>query len=257
MKVVILCGGFGTRLAEETDRIPKPMVLIGKMPILWHIMKIYDHFAFTEFFLTLGYKGEIIKKFFLNYHLLSGDLLINTKSGKILKYSSFSEDWDVHLIDTGLNTMTGGRIKRLETFLKGDTFMMTYGDGVANIDLKKLIEFHKSHGKLATVTAVKPRTRFGELEYKNGKVINFTEKPKIHESRISGGYFVLEPEVLNYIEGDETIWERDPIERLVKEGELMAYEHDGFWQCMDNIRELRYLRELWANNKAPWKVWDF
>lgn len=255
MKVVILCGGFGTRLAEETDRIPKPMVRIGKMPILWHIMKIYDHYGFKEFYLTLGYKGEIIKEFFLNYHLLSDDLVINTKSGEVVKYSSFSEDWNVHLIDTGLNTMTGGRIKHLEKFLKDETFMLTYGDGVSNIDLNELLKFHHSHGKLATITAVKPRTRFGELECVSSRVKSFSEKPQIQEKRINGGFFVLEPDVLDYLEGNETIWEGTPLKRLVKDGELMAYQHDGFWQCMDNVRELRYLQELWESNKAPWKKW--
>jgi len=255
MKVVILCGGFGTRLAEETDKIPKPMVRIGKMPILWHIMKIYDYYGFNDFYLTLGYKSEVIKEFFLNYHLLSDDLVINTKSGDIIKYSSFSEDWNVHLIYTGHNTMTGGRVKRLERFLKDETFMMTYGDGVSNINLKKALEFHRSHGKLATVTAVKPRTRFGELTESNGKVTHFSEKPKVHDAKINGGFFILEPGVLNYIEGDSTIWERKVMDALFNEGELMAYNHDDFWQCMDNVREFRYLKDLWENKVAPWKIW--
>lgn len=255
MKVVILCGGLGTRLAEETDKIPKPIVRIGKMPILWHIMKIYYNYGFREFCLSLGYKSEIIKQFFLNYHLMSDDLLINTKSGKIIKHSSLSEDWDVHLIDTGINTDTGGRIKRLMQFLKDETFMMTYGDGVANINIKKLVDFHKSHGKLATITAVRPLARFGEMVFEGKKVIEFKEKPIIKNSFISGGFFVLEPKVLDYIENDKQRWEAEPLENIAKDGELMAYFHEGFWQCMDNVRDLRYLSELWEIGKAPWKIW--
>jgi glucose-1-phosphate cytidylyltransferase len=256
MKIVILCGGFGTRLAEETDQIPKPMVEIGKMPILWHIMKIYYHYGFDNFYLALGYKGEIVKRFFLNYHLLSDNLEINTKTGKITKHSYLSEDWNAHLIDTGLETMTGGRIKRLEKYLKDETFMMTYGDGVSDINLKNLLKFHQSHGKLATVTAIRPLGRFGELVIDRDYVNKFIEKPERKENRISGGFFVLEPEVLDYIEGDHIIWERGPLEQLAKENQLMAYKHDGFWQCMDNIRELRYLRKLWEEIKAPWKIWE-
>lgn len=255
MKVVILCGGLGTRLAEETDKIPKPIVRIGKMPILWHIMKIYDHYGFREFYLTLGYKGEIIKEFFLNYHLMSDDLVINTKSGKIIKHSSLSEDWDVHLIDTGLYTNTAGRLKKLKDFLKDDTFMMTYGDGVANVNIKKLVDFHKSHGKLATLTAVKPIARFGEMIIQDNKIIKFEEKPVSKNSYINGGFFVLEPEVLDYVTSDSIRWEHDPLENIAKDGQLMAYFHDDFWQCMDNIRDLRFLQELWENNKAPWKIW--
>lgn len=255
MKVLILCGGFGTRLAEETDKIPKPMVEIGEMPILWHIMKMYSHYEFNEFFLTLGYKGEMIKRFFLNYHLLSDDLVINTKSGSITKHSRFSEDWDVHLINTGVDTMTGGRIKRLERFLKEKTFMMTYGDGVADVNLKALLNFHRKHGKLATLLSVRPPARFGGLKYKGDQITAFMEKPQIEEGRINGGFFVLEPKVLDYIEGDKTIWEREPLEKLAKEGELMAYHHNGFWQCVDTVRDLRYLRQL-EMEEAPWKVWE-
>ena len=255
MKVVILCGGFGTRLAEETDKTPKPMVRIGKMPILWHIMKTYYHYDFREFLLTLGYKGEVIKHFFLDYHLMSDDLVINTKSGKIIKHSSLSEDWDIHLIDTGIETDTGGRIKRLTEFLKDETFMMTYGDGVSNINIKKLADFHKSHGKLATITAVRPPARFGEMVFDDKKVIDFKEKPIIQDGFISAGFFVLEPKVLDYIEGDSSRWEKEPLEKLAKDGELMAYFHDGFWQYMDNIRDLRYLQDIWAQKKAPWKIW--
>lgn len=256
MKVVILAGGFGTRLAEETDIIPKPMVEIGGKPILWHIMKIYAHFGFNEFIIALGYKGELIKDFFMKYHFLSNSFTVNIKSGEITEHSEMDDDWIVHLVNTGLETMTGGRIKRLAKWLADETFMMTYGDGVSNVNLKDLLRFHRSHGKLATVTAVRPPARFGEMVFEDDKVIKFTEKPKIEESWISGGFFVLEPEVLNYIEGDDTHWEREPLERLAEEGQLMAYRHDSFWQCMDNIRDLRYLRKLWDEGNAAWKLWE-
>ena len=255
LKVVILAGGFGTRLAEETDIIPKPMVEIGGKPILWHIMKHYAHFGFNEFIIALGYKEELIKDFFLNYHYLSDSLTVNTKSGEITKHNNVVDDWTVHLVDTGLKTMIGGRIKRLAKLLKGETFMLTYGDGVSNVDLKDLLRFHRSHGKLATVTAIRPPARFGEMVFDGDNVTKFAEKPKVEESWISGGFFVLEPEVLNYIRGDDTVWEREPLERLAEDGQLMAYRHDGFWQCMDNIRELRYLRDLWDEDKATWKLW--
>jgi glucose-1-phosphate cytidylyltransferase len=256
MKVVILAGGFGTRLAEETDVIPKPMVEIGGKPILWHIMKIYAHFGFSEFFIALGYKGELIKDFFMKYHFLSNSLTVDIKSGEIIEHGANKDNWIVHLVDTGLETKTGGRIKKLEQKLKDDTFMMTYGDGVSNMDLRDLLRFHKSHGKLATVTAVHPPARFGEMVFDGNRVVKFSEKRKIEESWISGGFFVLEPGVLDYIDGANTWWEREPLERLAQEGELMAYRHNGFWQCMDNIRDLRYLRKLWDEGKAPWKLWD-
>ena len=258
MKVVILAGGMGTRLAEETDIIPKPMVEIGGKPILWHILKHYAYFGFNEFVIALGYKQEIIKDFFMNYHFLSNSFTVNIKSGEITEHSEMDDDWITHLVDTGLETMTGGRIKRLAKWLADETFMMTYGDGVSNVNLKDLLRFHRSHGKLATVTAVRPPARFGEMvfEAEGDKVIKFAEKPKIEESWISGGFFVLEPGVLNYIEGNGTHWEREPLERLAKEGQLMAYRHDGFWECMDNIRELRYLRKLWGEGKAAWKLWE-
>ena len=258
MKIVILAGGFGTRLAEETDIIPKPMVEIGGKPILWHIMKYYAYFGFNEFIIALGYKGEIIKDFFMKYHFLSNSFTVNIKSGEITEHSEMDDDWITHLVDTGLETMTGGRIKRLEKWLADETFMMTYGDGVSNVNLKDLLRFHRSHGKLATVTAVRPPARFGEMvfEAEGDKVIKFAEKPKIEESWISGGFFVLEPGVLDYIESDDTHWEREPLERLAKEGQLMAYRHDSFWQCMDNIRDWRYLRKLWEEGKAAWKLWE-
>ena len=256
MKVIIPAGGFGTRLAEETDIIPKPMVEIGGKPILWHIMKCYAYYHFSEFIIALGYKGEIIKDFFMNYHFLSNCFTVNTKSGKITDHNEIKDDWIVHLIDTGLKTMTGGRIKRLEKWLNKETFMMTYGDGVSNVNLKNLLEFHRSHGKMATVMATRPPSRFGGLRFERNKVKEFIEKPQIGEGWINGGFFVLEPKILNYIEDDNTIWERKPLERLAKEGQLLAYPHDGYWQCMDNVRELRNLRDLWNKENAPWKIWE-
>jgi len=256
MKVVILAGGLGTRLAEETDIIPKPMVKIGGKPILWHIMKIYAYFGFNEFIIALGYKSEIIKDFFMKYHFISNSFTVNTRSGELTEHSEMKDNWIVHLVDTDLETMTGGRIKRLAKWLADQTFMMTYGDGVSNVNLKDLLRFHRSHGKLATVTAVRPPARFGEMVFDGDKIIKFTEKPKIEESWVSGGFFVLEPEVLNYIEGDDTHWEREPLERLSGDGQLIAYRHDGFWQCMDNIRDLRYLRKLWDKDNAAWKLWS-
>ena len=255
IKTVILAGGFGTRLAEETDTVPKPMVEIGGKPILCHIMKYYGYFGFNEFIIALGYKGDVIKDFFLNYHYLTDSLTVNTKSGEITRHNKGVDDWIVHLVDTGLETMTGGRIKRLAKWLGDDTFMMTYGDGVSDVDLKDLLRFHRSHGKLATITAVRPPARFGEMVFDGDKVIKFSEKPKIEESWINGGFFVLEPEVLDYIRGDDNVWERDVLEILAEEGQLMTYRHDGFWQCMDNIRDLRYLRNLWDEGKASWRLW--
>ena len=255
-KIVILCGGLGTRLAEETDIIPKPMVEIGGKPILWHIMKYYAYFGFTEFIIALGYKGEMIKDFFMNYHFLSDSFTVNTKSGEITEHNKIKDDWKVHLVDTGLDTMTGGRMKKLSKWLTDDTFMMTYGDGIINLNLKNLLQFHRSHGKLATITAVQPLARFGRMVFDRDKVIKFAEKPKIDENWINGGFFILEPEVLNYIEDEGTHWEREPLERLTEAGQLMAYRHNDFWQCMDNIRDLRYLRKLWNEGKAPWKLWE-
>ncbi len=256
MKIVILAGGMGTRLAEETDEVPKPMVEIGDKPILWHIMKHFSHHGFNEFIIALGYKGEMIKDFFINYHLLSNSFTVKTKNGQIIEHDMICEDWVVHLIDTGLITQTGGRVKKLKELLKDETFILTYGDGISDIDLKKLVNFHRSHGKMATVTAVRPPARFGEFEYEGDKIIKFAEKPKTEEGWINGGYFVLEPEVLDYIENDDTIWERGPLEKITEEGELMAYWHDGFWRCMDNVRDLRYLRDLWAKGDAAWEVWE-
>jgi glucose-1-phosphate cytidylyltransferase len=256
MKTVILAGGFGTRLAEETDIIPKPMVEIGGKPILWHIMKHYGHFGFNEFIIALGQKGEVIKDFFMKYHFLSDGFTVNTKTGEMIEHNEKKDDWTVHLVDSGLETMTGGRIKRLAKWVSDGTFMMTYGDGVSNIDLKDLLRFHQSHGKLATVTAIQPPARFGEIVFEGDEVVRFSEKSRIMEGWINGGFFVLEPGVLNYIESDRIHWEREPLEMLAKESQLMVYRHEGFWQCMDNIRDLRELRELWNGNNATWKLWD-
>jgi glucose-1-phosphate cytidylyltransferase len=256
MQTVILAGGLGTRLAEETDLTPKPMVEIGGSPILWHIMKIYSTFGFNEFVLALGYKGEAIKNYFLNYHYLASDFTIGFREGKIDVHDGAPEDWIVHLVDTGVQTQTGGRLKRLAPRLKDETFMATYGDGVANVNLRELVAFHRSHGKLATVTAVRPPARFGGLSFNGNFVANFVEKPQIGEGWINGGFFVLEPQVLDYIEGDETAFEREPLERLAEDEQLVAYRHDGFWQCMDTLRDVRMLESLWESSRVPWRVWD-
>ena len=255
MKVLILCGGFGSRLQEETMLKPKPMVEIGKQPILWHIMKIYTAFGYKEFILALGYKGEVIKDYFLNYYYFRNSFSMHLANGHVNVHNGSQEDWLIHLIDTGVHTQTGGRIKRLAPWIGNETFMMTYGDGVADIDLRKLVAFHRRHGKLATITAVRPPARFGRLTFAGDLVTKFVEKPQIGEGWINGGFFVLEPEVLNYIKGDETHWEWEPLEHLAEEGQLVAYRHEGFWQPMDTLREKRLLNELWNKGEAPWKVW--
>ena len=255
MKTVILAGGLGTRLSEETESVPKPMVEIGGPPILWHIMKIYAAYGFREFVLALGYKAEVIKSYFLNYRLWSSDLTIGLRDGRVDVHESACDDWIVHLVDTGLRTQTGGRLKRLSPRLGNETFLMTYGDGVANVDIRTLVDFHRSHGKLATITAVRPPARFGGLSFEGDHVTHFVEKPQIGEGWINGGFFVLEPGVLEYLEGDETIFERDPLERLADDGELVAWRHDGFWQCMDTLRDVRLLESLWQSGDVPWKVW--
>ena len=230
LKVVILAGGLGTRLQEETTVKPKPMVEIGGKPILWHIMKIYSKYEFNEFVIALGYKGEWIKKYFLDYHNLDRDFSIHTKDGSIDMHDGTYDDWKVHLVDTGYDTQTGGRLKRLKKLIGNETFMMTYGDGVADINIKDLLAFHRKQGKLATITAVRPESRFGGLELKGDSVTKFIEKPQTGEGWINGGFFVLEPEVLDYIEGDDTFFELKPVQKLVAEGQLAAYRHDGFWQ---------------------------
>lgn len=253
MKVVILAGGLGTRLSEETEIKPKPMVEIGSRPLLWHIMKHYAHFGFKEFFIALGYRGEIIKRYFLDYCTLNGSLTVNLLDGRIVTQETGSEDWTVHLKNTGLETNTGGRILRLQQQLKSQTFMLTYGDGVSNVNLKELLEFHTSHGKLATVTAVRPPARFGGLLFDGDMIAEFTEKPQIGEGWINGGYMVLEPGVFDYLERDETSLEADVLERLAADRQLAAYRHDDFWQCMDTLRDKRLLESLWHEGRAPWR----
>jgi len=256
MKVVVLAGGLGTRLSEETSVKPKPMVTIGGHPMIWHIMKMYAHFGFTEFVLALGYRGDVVKEYFLDYRPLNSDLTINLSTGELVIHETERSDWVVHLVDTGLDTATGGRVKRLSRWLGGERFMLTYGDGVADIDLAKLVEFHSAHKKLATITAVRPPSRFGGLEFEGANVRRFSEKPQIGEGWINGGFFVLEPQVIEYIAGDHTAWESEPLERLAGEGQLVAYKHDSFWQPMDTLREVRVLENLWNSGSPPWKVWS-
>ncbi len=256
MKVVILAGGFGTRLSEETDIKPKPMVEIGGKPILWHIMKIYSTYGFNDFVICLGYKGYVIKEYFANYFLHMSDVTIDLKNNKMEIHNVKAEPWKVTLVDTGLNTMTGGRIKRVQKYIGNETFMLTYGDGVGNINIKKLLEFHRKHDKYATLTAVQPSGRFGALDLEESKVKAFKEKPKGDGAWINGGFFVLEPQIFDYIEGDETIWEREPLENLAKDGQLMAYKHTGFWKPMDTLRDKRELESLWQSGNPPWKIWN-
>jgi glucose-1-phosphate cytidylyltransferase len=256
MKVGILAGGVGSRLSEETTVKPKPMVEIGGRPILWHIMQYYATYGFNEFVIALGYKGEQIKRYMADYCSLASDLRVSLADGQVKPHNNgHSQNWIVDLIDTGQGTNTGGRIKRLAPYLGNSTFMMTWGDGVSNIDLKRLLAFHRSHGKLATVTAVRPPSRFGRLEIEGERVTRFDEKPLTGEAWINGAFFVLEPRVFQYIEGDATLFEREPLENLARDGELMAYRHDGFWQCMDTIRDKVKLEALWDSGDAPWKVW--
>lgn len=255
MKVVILAGGLGTRLAEETDIRPKPMVEIGGRPILWHIMKHYAYYGFKEFYIALGYKGEFIKNYFIDYYLLNCNVTVDLSTGSIQSHSRQMDDWMVHLDDTGMNTATGGRIKRLEKWLRDSTFMVTYGDGVSNIDLMRLKRFHESHGRIATVTAVRPPARFGGLNIKGRCVTGFTEKPRTGEGWINGGFFVFEPEIFEYLKEDQDSLEGDVLDVLARKGQLMAYQHDDFWQCMDTIRDKRFLESLWQSGNAPWKIW--
>lgn len=253
MKTVILCGGLGTRLAEETQLKPKPMVEIGGRPMLWHIMKIYERYGHTDFTLALGYKGEVIKDYFLNYHARQSDLTVHLKSNRIQYTNPTAEDWIVSLIDTGAQTLTGGRLLRLKQHLyEGGTFMLTYGDGVADVDIRSLLEFHRSHGRVATVTAVRPSARFGGLRIGDGQVLDFMEKPQSGEGWINGGFFVFEPKIFDYLSGDDTVLERSPLESLSHNGQLMAFEHAGYWQCMDTIRDRDALEEIWRSGRAPW-----
>ena len=256
MKAVILAGGFGTRLSEETDLRPKPMVEIGGKPILWHIMNIYATHGINEFVIALGYKGEYIKEYFLNFYAINNNITIDLSTGKTTIHDGNQPNWKIHLVDTGLFTQTGGRLRRLKNWLgKNETFLFTYGDGLADIDLSALLEFHETHGKLATVTTVRSPARFGRIAFKDEHITEFYEKPQSAEGWINGGFFVLNSKVIDYIENDETIWERSPIENLARNGQLMGYRHYGFWSCMDTLKEKKILDELWTSGEAPWKMW--
>lgn len=256
MNVAILAGGLGTRLAEETAVLPKPMVEIGGRPVLWHIMKIYAAQGFHEFVVALGYKGDVIKRYFFEFQTLHGDLTIDLATRRITAHDEPDCGWTIHLMETGLETMTGGRLLRLAPMLRDETFMVTYGDGVADIDLAALLRFHRTHGRLATVTAVRPPARFGGLSFDtNGAVRDFTEKSQIGEGWINGGFMVLEPAVLDYFKGDDAVLERDGLERLAADGQLMAFRHETFWHCMDTLRDKRQLDQLWESGRAPWKIW--
>ena len=256
MKVVILAGGFGTRISEESQRVPKPMIEIGDKPILWHIIKEYSHYGFNEFIICLGYKQQVIKEYFSNYYLVNSDITFDMKTNDIIVHKTCSEPWKITLIDTGLNTMTGGRIKRIKEYINNETFLVTYGDGVCDININELVKYHKKHKKTATITAVQPGGKFGALSInKTNTITSFIEKSKEDGGWINGGYMVLEPEIFDYIEGDETALEKEPLESLAKEGKLMAYKYDGFWQCMDTLKDKKYLEELVENNNAPWIKW--
>lgn len=256
MKVVILAGGLGTRLVEETEVKPKPMVEIGGWPILWHIMKHYSHFGFNEFFIALGYKGDVIKRFFLDYYTLNGSMTIDLSRGQVVSRQKECENWVVHLVETGQETSTGGRVKRMQPWLADEPFMLTYGDGVGNVDLHALQSFHRSSGRVATVSAVRPPARFGGIDFKGDLVNGFLEKPQVREGWINGGFMVFEPEVFSCLEGDRDVLEIDVLEKLARDRQLAAYRHEGFWQCMDTLRDKRLLESLWQQGHAPWKVWQ-
>jgi glucose-1-phosphate cytidylyltransferase len=256
MKVGILAGGLGTRFAEETETLPKPMIEIGGKPILWHIMRYYAQYGFSDFAIALGYKGEVIKRYMVEYSSLATNLTVRLKDGSFELHHGARDDWTVELIDTGYYTATGGRIKRLQPYLGGETCLLTWGDGLSDLDLNDLIAFHRSHGKLATLTAVRPPARFGHMELDGSQVLEFSEKPQTGEGWINGAFFVLEPGVFDYIEGDDTQFELEPLENLAKDGQLMAYQYTGFWQCMDTLRDKKLLERLWVNDEAPWKIWD-
>lgn len=258
MKVVILAGGYGTRISEESQFKPKPMLEIGSMPILWHIMKLYSSYGFNEFVICAGYKQHVIKEWFADYFLHTSDITFDfTQDDKIIVHNKRAEKWKVTVVDTGLDTMTGGRLKRVKSFIGDEPFFMTYGDGVADVDINNLLNFHKSHGKLATMTAVKPDSRFGVLDIANNNQINaFREKSQVDSGYINAGFMVLNPKVLDYVKDDTIMFEREPLETLAKENQLMCYKHEGFWQCMDTLRDKQKLENLWAENTAPWKVWN-
>jgi glucose-1-phosphate cytidylyltransferase len=255
MKAVILAGGLGTRISEETSLKPKPMIEIGGKPILWHIMKIYSHYGINEFIICCGYKGYVIKEYFANYFLHQSDITFDMSNNEMKIHQERAEPWKVTLIDTGDNTMTGGRIKRIKDYLDDD-FCLTYGDGVANINISELIKFHKSHGKMATLSSVFPQARFGSLDIEKNQVKKFVEKPRGDGALINGGFFVVNKKAIDFIDGDSTIWEQEPLNNLANNGELMAYRHEGFWQPMDTLRDKTYLEELWVSCKAPWKLWS-
>jgi glucose-1-phosphate cytidylyltransferase len=255
LRTVILAGGFGSRLSEETVTKPKPMVEIGSDPILWHIMKHYECYGFNDFVLALGYRGEVIKQYFAQYASLAGNLTVNVATGHVERMDGHRDDWTVHLVDTGLAMATGGRLLRVANLIEG-RFMLTFGDGVSDVDLGRLVAFHESHGKLATITAVRPPARFGHVELDGDRVAEFSEKPQTGEGWINGGYMVLEREVLDYIDGDDVYFQREPMERLAAAGQLMAFRHDSFWMCTDTLRDKVYLDNLWESGQAPWKVWS-
>lgn len=254
MKVILLAGGYGTRMSEYTTLIPKPMVEIGRRPILWHIMKTYASFGHNDFYVALGYKADLIKQYFAQFHTVNSDFSVNLGSGRITGLNSSTDDWQVTLVDTGIDTMTGGRVKRMRDYVGCDEpVLLTYGDGVSDIDIDALLDFHRSHGKMVTMSAVRPVARFGELDIVDGHVTSFEEKPQLHQGWINGGYFVVQPEFFDLIDGDDTMMEREPLEKATQLGELMAYKHEGFWQCMDTKRDHEMLEKLWADSKAPWK----
>ena len=256
MKVVLLAGGLGTRLSEETVLRPKPMVEIGGMPILWHIMKIYSSYGFNDFIICLGYKGYVVKEYFANYFLHKSDVTINMKDNSIKVHDSQAEPWTITLVDTGNESMTGGRIKRIRSHVGNETFMLTYGDGVSNVNISELVKYHQEKGKLCTVTSVQPSGRFGAININDDNTVHsFMEKPKGDGAWINGGFFVCEPDVFDYIEGDSTIWEREPMEKIAQDGQMVAFEHNGFWKPMDTLRDKHELEEDWTQNKAKWKTW--
>ena len=255
MKAVILAGGIGSRISEESYLKPKPMIEIGGMPILWHIMKIYSHYGINEFIICAGYKQHLIKEYFANYCLYHSDVTFNLADGTMVSHKHESEPWKVTIVDTGMNTMTGGRIKRIKQYLDSEPFLLTYGDGVSDVDISKLIAFHKAHGKLATLTAVHAEGRFGVLNVNDDQISAFGEKIESTRDWINGGFMVLEPEVIDYIEGDSTTFEQEPLNRISHEGQLMAYRHKGFWQCMDTLRDKQKLEQMWDEGDAPWKIW--
>jgi len=256
MKVVILAGGFGTRISEESHLKPKPMIEIGEQPILWHIMKLYSYYGYNDFVICLGYKQYVIKEYFADYFLHTSDITFDLSTNQMQVHNNYAEPWKVTLVDTGLNTMTGGRIKRVQKYIGNEPFLLTYGDGVSNVDIGRLVEFHQSHGKIATITAISTRQRFGVLDLDaSHQVHSFREKTKDDGEIINGGFMVMQPEIFDYLEGDATVFEKKPLATLADEGQLMAFAHKGFWQCMDTQRDKKLLEDMWSENRAPWKVW--